>query len=131
MKNYIGRDFLNVFLTNEQENCEIFEVIFNATSLSVIAFRGIEGEIKPEIIKHANDVNIKTEQDLKEYQKNNETLPGITAEQIQDIIDRSHLYGQDFLKAVFALFDDFPIKVEMVKVQEDDKASSIRKVTKI
>jgi len=132
MQHYVGRSILRgIYLKPEIAHNEIFEVIFCANSLSILDIRGIEGDsIRPEVIKHANDVNNKTEQDLKEIAKNNEIRPCMTLDQIQDIIDTSNLYGQDFLKQLMIFLEDFPIKVEMVKVEESDSAAFQRKVSK-
>lgn len=135
MQNYVGRNMIKgKRLKPDIAHNDIFEVIFCANSLTVKDIRGIEfaeGEtIRPEVIKHANDVNTKTEQDLKELAKDSEVRTCMTLDQIQDIIDTSNLYGQEFLKPLMALLEEFPIKVDMVKVDEADEAAYQRKVSK-
>ena len=133
MQELVGRSVIKISkISAEERKFDFFEVVIDADNLSIKSIRGFEGEFKPELIKFANEVNTVTLQDLQEKEKNNDPNTNcLSLEQIQDIMDTTKLYGSDFLKKLVALLEEFPIKVEMAKVKEEDEAAFQRKVSKI
>lgn len=133
MQELVGRSVIKISkISAEERKFDLFEVVIDADNLSIKTIRGLDSEFKPEWIKFANEVNAATLQDLQEKEKNNDpNTNSLSLEQIQDIMDTAKLYGSDFLKKLVGLLEEFPIKVEMVKVKEEDSAAFQRKVSKI
>lgn len=132
MEHYIGLPKIRLLLHDKINEFEAFEVLFDAISFQMEEIRGIDlDSVKPALIKHGIDINQQVEQEVKEYRQTHEILPNISALQIQGIIDRCQLYGVDFLKDLLEFLEQYPMQVDLVKVDEKDDATFQRKVSKL
>ena len=135
MKYYVKREHLFLLFKGKMESFkdyEYFEVIFDAVTLALNEIRPIETtEIKHAALKHAIDINKANEQELKEYSKSQEELPGMSNYQIQEVIERSLLYGKEFMTELMELLDKYPIKIEYTISEDGTYDYTQRKTSKL
>lgn len=115
---------------NDFSNLKCIEILFDAETGDEIIIRGIDCEtIRPEALKNAGDINqsvffeINTEKEDKKFDRK------ISKNEIQEIVDRMLLYGDPFNQELTTLCDKYPIKVDYVKMDDDDLNPSIRRVS--
>jgi len=131
---FLGREYIEIVIPKIYEEFNCFEIIYDASTLLVHELRGINTEeIRFDLIKHANDINKNTYQEMSQFRKTLEEEK-ISKLIIQDVIDRILIYGDKFNLELNQLLKNYPIVVEYVKgtneKNEEEGFKFIRRVTK-
>jgi hypothetical protein len=129
---FLGREEIEIPLLKSYEEYNCFEIIYDASTLLVYELRGINTEeIRIDLIKHANDINKHTYQEMSQFRKGLEEEK-ISKLIIQDVIDRILIFGEDFSLELNQLLKQYPITVEYVKgTNKEGKEEGVRFIRKV
>jgi len=133
IEKYIGKPIVLLTLQFGRLNAEssFFEVVFDAQTRLLQRVNPINWhEIKPEVIKHINEVNEMAFRELEERGKEVEQTT-LSRMELQEVIDRSTLYGQSFKDKLLELLEQFPIKVEYLDADSKESTSDIISYRKV
>ena len=89
---FLGREDIEIFIPKIYNEFNCFEIIYDASTILIHELRGINTEeIRIDLIKHANDINKHTYQEMSQFRKTLEEEK-ISKLIIQDVIDRILIY---------------------------------------
>lgn len=128
-------EFLYPMPSEFSETIDKFELIFDAKTKEIIEVRPLEltsSDAYNKAILEAIKDNHKLASDLKEIEEKSKKSK-VNYETIQSIIDRYYLYGgkfeKSFDKLLKKIFENYPVNVEYVKAEDEDKNKAYRKIS--